>query len=273
MRNDYVPAILVLALMFGAAPVWGQDQPQMINIPLSNPGEPLTLEISILSARIEVIGEDREDAEFAVSVEQGSRKIITPSGTKLLTGGAYSLEVDERDNHITLDTDWRANANKVSVVARIPRHADLELSTTNEGEILVSNIVGNLQLENINGPITATNIVGSVIAETNNENIDVSFASIDASNATALSSINGDLNLGLPANAGAQLHIDSARGEIYSDFEVEVQTTKPVIERKNDRGGVEVRIESVIVANINGGGSVIKLKTLNGDIQIRKSGD
>ena len=30
---------------------------------------------------------------------------------------------------------------------------------------------------------------------------------------------------------------------------------------------------SVIVANVNGGGPVIKLKTLNGDIQIRKSGN
>ena len=88
----------------------------------------------------------------------------------------------------------------------------------------------------------------------------------------SLRSINGDLSLGLPANAGVQLHIDSARGEIYSDFEVEVWPTKPVIERKNDRGGVEVRVESVIVADINGGGSVIKLKTLNGNIQIRKSG-
>jgi len=271
MRNDYVRAVLVLALVLGAAPVAGQDQPQMINIPLSSPGEPLTLEIDILSARIEVIGEDREDAEFAVSVEQGSRQIITPSGAKPLTGGAYSLEVDEEDNHITVDTDWRAN--KVSIVARIPRHADLELSTTNDGEILVSNIVGNLQLENIHGPITATNIAGSVIAETVGEKIDVSFASIDGSSAMALSSINGDVHLGLPANAGVQLHIDSAQGEIYSDFEVEVQPTKPVIERKNDRGGVEVRVESVIVADINGGGSVIKLKTLNGDIQIRKSGE
>ena len=82
---------------------------------------------------------------------------------------------------------------------------------------------------------------------------------------------NGDLKLGLPADAGARLHIDTVRGEIYSDFEVDVQLTKPVIERNNDRGGAEVRVESVIVANINGGGCVIRLKTLNGDIQISKS--
>ena len=271
MHQIYARTALVLILILGAAPVSGQQQRQMINIPLSKPGEPLTLDISILSARIEVIGEDREDAEFAVSVEMGSRKIITPSGTKELTGGAYSLKVDEEDNYITVNTDWRAD--KISIIARIPRRADLELSTTNNGEIVVSNVTGNLQLENTNGPITAHNIAGSVIAESVNESIDVSFVSIDGSNAMSLSSINGDLTLGLPATAGVQLHIDSAQGEIYSDFEVEVQASKPVIERKTEGGGVEVRVESIIVADVNGGGSVIKLKTLNGEIQIRKTGN
>lgn len=268
MRYPLFGAACVIALLVGATPALAQD-PQLINIPLSRPGEPMILEISIMSARIEVIGEDREDAEFSILVEQGSRSIITPSGTKELAGGAYSMEVDEDDNRITVDTDWRAN--KFNVVARVPRRADLELSTANEGQIIVSNVTGNLQLENVNGPINASNISGSVIAETVNDTIDVSFASIDDSNAMSLTTMNGDVKLGLPADAGAQLHIDSARGEIYSDFEVDVQPTKQVIERKNDRGGVEVRVESVIVANINGGGSVIKLKTLNGDIQISKS--
>jgi len=271
MKKCTVHSAVVLVALLSAASAAGQDQPQIINIPLSMPGEPMTLDISIQSARIEVIGEDREDAEFAVTVEQGSRKIITPSGTQPIPGGAYSLEVDEEDNYISVDTDWRAN--KVSIVARIPRRADLELSTINDGEIIVSNIQGSLEMDNTNGPITATNIVGSVIAETINDTIDISFASIDGSNAMALSSLNGDLNLGLPANAGAQLHLDSAEGEIYSDFEVEVQMSEPVVERREDRGGVEVRVESVIVVNINDGGPVIKLNTLNGDINIRNSGN
>lgn len=271
MRTNLFAAAILLGVLLGGASAFGQGEPQLINVPLSRPGELLTLEIDLMSARIEVIGEDREDAEFALSVEEGNRKIITPSGTKALTGGAYSLEVDEKDNHITVDTDWRAS--KVSIVARIPRNANLLLETVNEGEIVVRDINGDLQLENVNGPITATNIAGSVIAETVGGDVSVSFSRIDAGDAMALSSINGNLALGIPANAGVQLHIDSAEGEIYSDFEVEVQPSKPVIARKDDRGGVEVRVESVIVANINGGGTVIRLTTLNGDIQIGKSGE
>ena len=119
MKKIVLQTAIVLVAFAGAAPAAAQGQPQIINIPLSMPGEPMTLDISIMSARIEVIGEDREDAEFAVTVEKGSRTIITPSGTQEITTGAYSFEVDEEDNNISVDTDWRAD--KVNIVARIPR--------------------------------------------------------------------------------------------------------------------------------------------------------
>lgn len=271
MNPNLARAGLVLAALIGAArPALAQDAPQLISVPLSRPGDAMSLEIDILSARIEVIGEERDDVEFAVTVESGSRKIITPSGTMDLKTGAYSMEVDEDDNHVSVDTDWRTD--RVNVVARIPRRADLELSTTNDGEIIVRNVSGTLNLDNTNGPITASGISGAVIAESVNDVIDVSFDSVDESGAMSFETINGDVTVRLPEGAGAELHIDSAKGEITSDFEVDVQPSKPVVERRNDRGGVEVRVESVIIANVNGGGPVIRLKSLNGDINIRRSG-
>jgi len=270
MNTKTFRTALALLLSASANLAVAQSAPQVIDIPLSRPGEPVNVEIDILSARIEVVGEDRQDASFEVSVLDGARTIVTPSGTQSLKSGAYSVEVEERDNTISLDTDWRAN--KVSVLARVPRNANLELSTVNDGEIIVSNINGKLVLENVNGPITATNINGSVIAESVNEEISVSFTGISTDQAMSFTSVNGDLNLGLPANTGAELHIDSAEGEIVSDFEVDVQPSKPIVSREDGRHGVEVKVESVIIANVNGGGTVIKLKTLNGNINITKSG-
>jgi hypothetical protein len=261
---------MAILLAFAAGQAFAQAEPQIINIPLSRPGEPIVLEISILSARIEVVGEEREDAVFEVAVEQSARKIVTPSGTRSLKAAAFSLEVEEKDNRIEVDTDWRAK--KVSVIARIPKRADLELSTVNNGEIIVSNVTGSLILENVNGPITADHISGSVVAEAVNEDITVNFDSLDTSQAMSFNSVNGNLVLGLPEGAGVELHIDSSEGEIYSDFEVEVKPTRPEVIREDGPDGVEVNVKSVIVAEVNGGGPVIKLKTLNGNIEVRKSG-
>jgi len=269
MKFSIIRAATLVATMLAFVPAFAQGDAQIINIPLSNPGEPYELDIDILSARIEVIGEARDDMEFAITVRQGNRKIITPSGTQPISIGAYELEVDEDDNHVSVDTDWRAD--KVTVVARVPLRGNLSLSTVNDGEIIVRDVAGNHELENTNGPITATGINGSVIAEAINDTIDVSFTGIDGSQAMSFTSINGDINLGLPRNVGAQLHIDTSEGEIYSDFEVDIQASQPQVQRSEDRGGVSVKVESVIIANVNGGGPVIRIETLNGDININDS--
>jgi DUF4097 and DUF4098 domain-containing protein YvlB len=268
MKNLSMRAISVIVLLACTSSAYGQGRPQVVNVPLSRPGEPIELQIDLPSARIEVIGEDREDAIFEVAVAGGQRKIITPSGAQSLKGSSYAFEIDEDDNRISFDSDW--HAEKVTVLARVPKRATLSLSTVNDGEIVVSDIVGNLELSNVNGPITARNVSGSVIAESINAAIDVNFAKIDDVNASSFETINGNIEVGIPAGAGAQLRLDSGQGQITSDFEVEVMPTEGTVTRDEDGNGVAIRIENVIVAKINGGGPVLRLKSLHGDMHIRE---
>ena len=251
-------------------PAPAQMQPETITIPLSRPGEAMSMEIDILSARIEVIGEERKDVSLAVTLSGGRRKITMPSGAKMLSGGGAGLEISERDNRVSVESN--APPSPITIVARVPRRVSLDLSTVNDGEIIVRDVVGDLELENINGPITATNITGSVIAESVNNPITVGLTGVAAGGATSLSSLNGDITLTLPASAKAELHLDSSRGEIVSDFELDVKPSKPRIERSEGRGGVSVTMEDIIVATVNGGGPVIRVKTLNGGIKIAKGG-
>lgn len=269
MRINWYGPTLLLCLLGVAGSATAQVSPQVFNVSLSRPGEPIVLDIDLLSARIEVIGEDRDDAMFEVSVRTSSRKIITPSGAKTIVGGSYELEIDEDDNEIDVDADWRAE--HVTIVARIPRRADLELETVNEGEIIVRDVTGSLQLSNVNGPITATGISGSVIAESVNEAVDIGFIRLDDDNASSLESINGDLSVRLPANAGAVFYLDTSQGEMTSDFEVEVLPTEPTVEREDGSNSMSLRIENVIKASVNGGGPIVRMKTLHGDIHIGRA--
>ena len=109
-----------------------------------------------------------------------------------------------------------------------------------------------------------------MIAESVNDTIEISFASLDPDNASSMESINGDLILGIPEGTGVTVQLDTSRGEIYSDFEVEVLPSERVVERDDDEDGVSIYIESVIVAKINGGGPTVRMKTLHGDLNIRK---
>lgn len=259
---------LCLGLLLGAGGALAQSKPEIITLPLTRPADPMTLNIDLISAKIEVIGEERKDAQIAITMSNSDRRIKTPSGLKTLSGGSGALEITEEDNVVTVDSEMPMT--KVQLVVRVPRRANLALSTANDSEITVRDVTGTLQLTNINGPVSATNVNGSVIAESVNEAITVGLAGINANEATSLSSLNGDLTLSLPANAGAELRIDNSEGQIDSDFELDVKPGKPSVTRSEGRRGVSVRVEDAIVATINGGGPVIKLKTLNGKIKIEK---
>lgn len=269
MKNRSTSVILALVLIACSPLSQAQERPHTINVPLSRPGEPITLDIDLMSARIEVIGEDREDAVFEVTVAgDGQRRIVTPSGALPIRGSSYAIDVEEDDNEISVDSDHRAG--KVTVLARVPRQANLSLGTINDGAIIVSNIVGNLELSNTNGPITVRGVTGSVIAESINAPIDVDFSGLDEIHASSFETLNGDITVGLPANAGAQLHLDSGQGYITSDFEVEVEQNGGSVQRDEGRNGTTIRIENVIVAKVNGGGPVLRLKSLHGNMHIRR---
>ena len=80
--------------------------------------------IDILSARIEVIGEERKDVALTVTLSGGRRKIVMPSGAKTLSGGGSGLEISERDNRVSIESEGRPSP--MTIVARVPRRAAAE---------------------------------------------------------------------------------------------------------------------------------------------------
>lgn len=268
IMSTFISRASIAVAVLLAAGASNAQQVQTVEVPVSNPGEAVTLEISIQSAKIEVIGEDREDAVFQVTVGESQRKILTPSGAQVIKNAGYAFEIEEDDNTIAMSTDWRTGNMVVTV--RVPRRTSVELHTIQDGELRISNLVGDQQLFNVQGPITASNISGSIIAESINDQIDVSFASIDEVNVSSMESINGDIVVGLAENAAATFQLDTAQGEMTSDFEVETETSERVVERDDDDNKVTVRIENALVAKVNGGGAMIRMKSLNGDLHIRK---
>ncbi|MEL7025087.1 MAG: hypothetical protein AAGL69_15230 [Pseudomonadota bacterium] len=264
-------SLAVMAFLIGliAAVPSAYSQSAPISIELSQPDQPMTLKIGILSADIVVIGESRKDVQLEVDGGESERRIVTPSGSQAITGGSYRLSATEDNNVVKVSSDWRKST--LDVVVRVPRSANLELWTTNNGSILVQGVSGEMQLQNTNGPVTVESAAGPVIAESVNDVVSVSFASLSGVSATSLTSVNGTLAVGLPESASVQLHLDTTRGDITSDFEIEVLPSQPKVSRTEDRGKVEIAVENAIIANVNGGGPVIRMKTLNGDIEINRT--
>lgn len=242
---------------------------QTVTVPLTRPGEPFEMDIGLLNGEIHIYGEDREDLVFEIAAERTGRKIITPSGPKMVPGGSIDLEIEERNNRIDVDSDWRSS--QVVVTARVPRLASLELSTVHNGVIVVDGVRGNIEADNVHGPITIRNHHGIVVAESVHGDLIVEITGVDDPKEMAMTTLHGNLELSLPANYGAEIHIGSASEEIRTDFEVELLPVEPKITRRGNGGRFVVEMDQRIVAAINGGGPVIKMETRFGDVSILKT--
>lgn len=269
MKQSLTLSALALALALPATAALAQDQKQSFPIPLSRPGEPISMEIDILNGEIHVIGENRDDVLLEVSGEGSGRRIVTPSGPKTIPGGALQLEIEEYDNEIEIDSDWRNS--KVVVRARVPHQAQLSLSTVHDGVIVVENIEGDLELDNVHGSITARAITGTIVAETVHGEIHAELVAVPEGRPMVMETLHGDIELKLPERYGAQLHIQSAAEEVYTDFEVELLPYEPMMNR-NESGRFVIDMNQEIVATINGGGPQIRLETRYGNVKVLKAG-
>jgi DUF4097 and DUF4098 domain-containing protein YvlB len=91
----------------------------------------------------------------------------------------------------------------------------------------------------------------------------------------AFSSLNGDIDVTLPADLKATVSFSSDRGDVFSDFDVvmSAQSMKPVVKERDGEGGrYSVKMDKNVRGKINGGGPEIQFKNFNGAIYIRKAG-
>jgi DUF4097 and DUF4098 domain-containing protein YvlB len=124
-------------------------------------------------------------------------------------------------------------------------------------------------VKNTNGSVKLTNVGGVVVAHALNGNVYVSLDRITAGRPMSFSSLNGNVDVTLPADTKATLKMRSDNGDVYSDFDILLGATGQVTTDKSG-GKYRVHVDKSINGTINGGGPEIRLTTMNGRIMLRK---
>jgi hypothetical protein len=255
-------------------------------VPLSDPAKRGKLKVHLNYGSITVKGtarkdllvryasaEDKnEDGDDSKNGNQNKQNDWNSSssreGLKRIGGGGMDLEVTENNNDITVKSNsWH---HRINLEIEIPSGMDLNLHTYNGGDLMVTNVQGELALSNYNGEITALNIAGSVVASTYNGEIKATFDRITEGTPMSYSTYNGDIDLTFPSTLKATLKMKTEQGEIFTGFEVNLTSSGPV-QMKDTKGGVtKIVIDDWKRADVNGGGPEFTMKNYNGDILIRK---
>jgi len=253
---------------------------QRVSVALSEPSRPGTIEMDIVMGSIMVRGMNRRDImiEARAGAGPGPRPPRRragdeppPAGLRRLSqSGGFSVE--EERNIVSIDV---GPPRSIDFVIEVPVGTNLDLETV-MGSIVVDGVEGELEIESVNGTVMLTNVGGSVVAHTVNGKLTATIARPAPQKAMAFTSMNGSVDVTLPAAVKANLKLRSDQGDVYTDFDLQLRrgssnpNPNPDDVRRNGRARV-IDVDNAIYGSVNGGGPDFEMRTFNGNVYVRKA--
>jgi hypothetical protein len=271
-KYNRIAALLVLGMIMISASASLAQNANEFTIPLTDPAKRGKLKAHLNSGSITVKGTARKDILIKYTPDERThahqKNDKTRDGLKRVGGGGMDLEASENNNYVKVSSDtWN---NKIDLEIEVPSGFDLDIHTYNDGDVMITNIQGALELTNYNGEITALNISGSVVANTYNGEIKVTFDKVTDNTPMSYSTYNGDIDITFPSTVKGTFKMKTEQGEIYTGFEMNITSSGPVQKKDSRSGTFKVIVDDWKKGDINGGGAEFTMKNYNGDIIIRK---
>ena len=273
MKKMKIAGLVILSLMIGTESFGQSGSTEQLTVLLSSPGKEYTLKVHLVTGSIKVTGYDGKDIIINVTTRGGEEETSRASenGMKRISAsGGYEVTAKEADNTVTVNT---GNPNKaVALDLKVPQGGKFKIGTVNDGDIVVENVTGELEVNNVNDAITMTNISGSVVANTVNGDVTVTFITVDPKAPMAFSTLNGDVKVTLPADTKANLKLKSDNGDVFSDFDIDIDKTPSKVNKTTEPGMYKIKKDDWVYGKINGGGPEMMMKNMQGDIYVKKAG-
>jgi hypothetical protein len=152
----------------------------------------------------------------------------------------------------------------------VPLKTNVKLSTVS-GDISVTNVEGVLEANSMNGDLSLATVAGSVVAHTVNGDVEAVLTRADAEAPMAFTTLNGEVDVTLPAAIKANLKLRTDNGDTFTDFDIPAAPSRPTPRgsRQGD-GRFRLEVERAVLASLNGGGPDIELRSFNGRVYLRR---
>jgi hypothetical protein len=228
-----------------------EPQPERVTVPFSDPSRPGTLHVNLIQGSVTVRASDRRD----VVIEASGRERRTSRADAAASGGLRrlaqrgSFAVEEDANSMKVESN-----SSIDFTIQVPLRTNLKVGLVNDGTLVVE---GDIEANNVNGSITLTKVAGSVVAHSTNGKIVATLARIAAQKAMAFTTLNGGVDVTLPASVKANVKLRSDQGDVYTDFDIQPAAPKeaPVVKDARQRGGrYRIEVDRSLYGTINGGG-------------------
>jgi hypothetical protein len=202
------------------------SQETSATVKLSAPDKPATLTLDMPWADIRIVGVDGDTVTVESTLTQKNRKPTRPGGLRRLDD-EVSFELTENDNLVTLrlagDNPWAGHDAEFKI--SVPRAMKLNLKTDAGGDLVVKDVEGDIEVNNMNGEVMLEGLVGSAVINTMNGEVRAVYAKAPTK-LVSITSMNGEVDLRVPADTKASIRMRTHNGSILTDFPEDALKTK-----------------------------------------------
>lgn len=274
---------LFIFALISSLPIIGNAQEKVLEtykVPLSNPNQSGKLFVELQNGTIQVMGYNGKEVEVQF-IERGEDKRRdndwdwngnedkdhrnSKKGLKKISNNYIDLEITEDNNRVFVKGSHNRRSD---LLIKVPQNFALKLKAHHNGDIYVENVIGELEITSHHGEIIMEKVGGSIVADTHHGEIRASLVSVIADAPMAFSTYHGDVDITLPASVKCDTKIKTAKGDIYTDFDLDLKT---VTENKTTGNGRrQIKIGGWMYGEIGAGGEEFLFNTHHGDVVIRK---
>jgi hypothetical protein len=155
---------------------------------------------------------------------------------------------------------------KISVPAGVAVNLDYNSPFT-AGDLVIESFKGSLETKTLAASVKITNTTGPLTVNTISGNVEVVFSNINQEAPTSLASISGLIDVTVPSGEKATVNVSNMSGNVYNNLDL-----KPVKEAASDERayGMSPIRQDIGDFTLNGGGQKLLLKSISGNIYLRK---
>lgn len=214
-----------------------------------------TLSLENIKGDIEISGWDREEVEvyaekmFPRSLKKRvhifRRRISTPK-----------IDIDKFEDFIkikTLEEEGSREIGRVDYYIKVPQSIILKDISTGEGEIIISDLYGELSVDLKYGNLIVENYSGTLTAYVDEGSVRTSLVDLREKDEINITVEKGDMVVYLSEEASVKIEGSAPNGDIFSEFELDQPTPS-----------------NKVSAEIGQNGAFLSLRASNGNIRIRK---
>ncbi len=221
---------------------------------------------------IESLGTSNPDFGKVVKKEEPKETPKRAEGLKpISSGGAdntgLGVTFEKMDNYAKIYSNMIPKSNKIKIT--LPDNVKLIINdmlpnSKENAKYSISNMNDEIIVTCLNADVDVSQITGPLVLNATNGSAEVKYSTLGTNKPVSIVSVNGFVDLTLPASTKANITLNSINGQAFTDFDIKSKEDTPTMSLP----GMNMILLS---GTINGGGAEININSVNGDIFLRKA--